>query len=152
MGGRGASSEAARMVVAVVGVVVAAAAVLSPSAAGGLGREGTCRTATSPQRIVFHSSSALSSLLPPSRPGQSDQRSLAQILCSQALFLVPAAEFRRCLVVSCGMQRRRWWRSRRRCRIRAKFSATGTLSPATRAAGTWSPAMGATFRSCMLLL
>ena len=42
------------MVVAVVGVVVAAAAVLSPAAAGGLGREGTCRCRTAaPRRIVF---------------------------------------------------------------------------------------------------
>ncbi|OEL26548.1 Protein NSP-INTERACTING KINASE 3 [Dichanthelium oligosanthes] len=38
MGGRGASGVA-RMVVSVVGVVVAAAAVLSPAAAGGLGKE-----------------------------------------------------------------------------------------------------------------
>ncbi|XP_012699908.1 protein NSP-INTERACTING KINASE 3 [Setaria italica] len=39
MGGRGADPGAARTVVAVVGIVVAAAAVLSPAAAGGLGKE-----------------------------------------------------------------------------------------------------------------
>ena len=128
------------MVVAVVGVVVAAAAVLSPAAAGGLGREGTCRCRTAaPRRIVFHSSSAPCFF---TRPGRSDQRRLRS--CAHKL---SAAEYNSFGVLwsSSGLQRRR-------CRIRAKFSATGTLSPATRAAGTWSPAMGATFRSCMLLL
>jgi hypothetical protein len=41
------------MVVAVVGVVVAAAAVLSPAAAGGLGREGTSVRAASPYSLPY---------------------------------------------------------------------------------------------------
>lgn len=63
MGGRGADPGAARTVVAVVGIVVAAAAVLSPAAAGGLGKEGTC--------FFFL------------RPGRSDQRRLRS--CAHAL-------------------------------------------------------------------
>ena len=130
---------------AVVGVVIAVAAVLWPTAAGKLGKQGTCCAGAA---VLF--------FLRPTGRRRGRQSKIRSILCSiDALFLVlcccvafPSIHQRRGLV--CGLQPRRWWPSRRRCMIPATFSGTGTSSSATtRATGAWSPAKRDKFKSCM---